>query len=248
VPWDRATRAEARDYALWLARTRKPPRHRRGDSPVPGAVSPVTGKPHPAETYAIATRRHARAGQAGPGRNAGWPVPPRLKAGQVFEVHGEKLQRRNAVAGRIYVTDLAAGRRRDLTFEEERAFRGWATIEILRATGHPRRGTGRALTPQLRRIQDPQHRRDRPDAPDRSALDRHREVAARPLQRAFRVPAAARSRCRFPGTRGRTSCLAGPVDSAGPAGYLIPSLVTAGSGRWLARQTGQSRTADRPRE
>ena len=80
VPWDRATRAEARDYALWLARTRKPPRHRRGDSPVPGAVSPVTGKPHPAETYAIATRRHARAGQAGPGRNAGWPVPPRLKA------------------------------------------------------------------------------------------------------------------------------------------------------------------------
>ena len=61
VPWDRATRAEARDYALWLARTRKPPRQRRRDGPVPGAVNPVTGKPHPAETYAIATRRHARA-------------------------------------------------------------------------------------------------------------------------------------------------------------------------------------------
>jgi integrase len=55
--------------------------------------------------------------------------------GQVFNVHGEKLQRRNAVAGRIYVTDLATGQRRDLTFEEERAFWGWATIEILRATG-----------------------------------------------------------------------------------------------------------------
>ena len=63
--------------------------------------------------------------------DAALPAAP----GQVFEVHGEKLQRRNAVAGRIYVTDLAAGRRRDLTFEEERAFWGWATIEILRATG-----------------------------------------------------------------------------------------------------------------
>jgi hypothetical protein len=55
--------------------------------------------------------------------------------GQVFDGHGEKLQRRNAAAGRIYVTDLTTGRRRDLTFEEERAFWGWATIEILRATG-----------------------------------------------------------------------------------------------------------------
>jgi integrase family protein with SAM-like domain len=60
VPWDRASRAEARDYALWLARARKPPRPRRRDGPVPGAVNPVTGKPHPAETYAAATRRHAR--------------------------------------------------------------------------------------------------------------------------------------------------------------------------------------------
>jgi site-specific recombinase XerD len=61
VAWDRAARAEARDYALWLARARKPPRRRRRDSPAPGAVNPVTGKPHPAETYATTTRRHARA-------------------------------------------------------------------------------------------------------------------------------------------------------------------------------------------
>ena len=61
VPWDRATRAEARDYALWLARTRKPPQRRRRDSPAPGAVNSVTGKPYPTETYAPATRRHARA-------------------------------------------------------------------------------------------------------------------------------------------------------------------------------------------
>jgi integrase len=63
--------------------------------------------------------------------DAALPAAP----GQVVEVGGEKLLRRNAVAGRIYVTDLAAGRRRDLTFEEERAFWGWATIEVLRATG-----------------------------------------------------------------------------------------------------------------
>jgi len=61
VPWDRAARAEARDYALWLGRTSKPLRRRRPGSPAPGSVNPVTGKPHPAETYAAATRRHARA-------------------------------------------------------------------------------------------------------------------------------------------------------------------------------------------
>jgi len=61
VVWDRASRAEARDYALWLARTRKPPRQRRRNSLPPGAVNPVTGKAQPAETYSAATRRHARA-------------------------------------------------------------------------------------------------------------------------------------------------------------------------------------------
>ena len=63
--------------------------------------------------------------------DAALPAAP----GQVIDVDGEKLLRRNAVAGRIYVTDLATSRRRDLTFEEERAFWAWATIEVLRATG-----------------------------------------------------------------------------------------------------------------
>ncbi len=63
--------------------------------------------------------------------DAALPAAP----GQVVEASGEKLLRKNAVAGRIYVTDLATGRRRDLTFEEERAFWGWATIEVLRSTG-----------------------------------------------------------------------------------------------------------------
>ena len=61
VEWDRATRTEARDYALWLGRTLKPARLRREDAPAPGAVNAVTGKTVPAQTYAPATRRHARA-------------------------------------------------------------------------------------------------------------------------------------------------------------------------------------------
>ena len=60
VAWDRATRTEARDYALWLGQACKPPRQRRRDSPPPGSVNPVTGKSYPAGTYATATRRHAR--------------------------------------------------------------------------------------------------------------------------------------------------------------------------------------------
>ena len=38
--------------------------------------------------------------------DAALPAAP----GRVVDVHGEKLQRRNAAAGRIYVTDLATGR------------------------------------------------------------------------------------------------------------------------------------------
>ena len=57
VAWDRATRTEARDYALWLAQTPKQPRHRRQGAPAPGAVNAVTGKAYPAGTYAAATRR-----------------------------------------------------------------------------------------------------------------------------------------------------------------------------------------------
>lgn len=47
VPWQLAGRAEARDSALWLKTTKKPPRPRRLDAPAAGSVNPVTGKPHP---------------------------------------------------------------------------------------------------------------------------------------------------------------------------------------------------------
>jgi len=38
-------------------------------------------------------------------------------------------------AGRVWAEDPAAGRRRDLTFEEHRGFWTWAMIEVLRHTG-----------------------------------------------------------------------------------------------------------------
>jgi site-specific recombinase XerD len=61
VAWDAAGRAEARDFALWLKSTAKPPRPRRPDAPAPGSVNPLTGKATPGPNYAPRTRRHARA-------------------------------------------------------------------------------------------------------------------------------------------------------------------------------------------
>lgn len=61
MPWDRAGRAEARDFALWLKMVKKRPRPRRPDAPAPGSVNPVTGKRYAGENYAPRTRRHARA-------------------------------------------------------------------------------------------------------------------------------------------------------------------------------------------
>ena len=88
VPWDRAGRAEARDFALWLKTVKKPARQRRPDAPAPGSVNPVTGKATPGGNYAARTRRHARAvihvvlrvppGDARPA--AGQPVPRRPRA------------------------------------------------------------------------------------------------------------------------------------------------------------------------
>jgi integrase len=65
VPWDQATRAEARDFARWLRVAGKPARpHWRGSGgPVPrsrGAAvpNPVTGKAGPGAGYAPATAAH----------------------------------------------------------------------------------------------------------------------------------------------------------------------------------------------
>lgn len=55
--------------------------------------------------------------------------------GQTTHIHGSALVRLPGQANRVYTTDLATGARRDLTYEEERAFWSWAIVEVLRHTG-----------------------------------------------------------------------------------------------------------------
>ncbi|MGR3871577.1 tyrosine-type recombinase/integrase [Streptomyces graminifolii] len=77
ISWDRATRTEARDFALWLQIADKPVRvhwrHQRkgltaadvvlkprpAGRPAPGSPNPVTGKPTPGTKFAETTRAHA---------------------------------------------------------------------------------------------------------------------------------------------------------------------------------------------
>jgi integrase len=69
VPWDQATRAEARDFLCWIQLADKPARpHWRypgsgargagGSGTPPGAPNPVTGKPSRGRGYAAATVAH----------------------------------------------------------------------------------------------------------------------------------------------------------------------------------------------
>ncbi len=53
-----------------------------------------------------------------------------------FTAAGQEFRcRRPGQAGRVNVTEVATGRRRNLTHEEEAAFWSWATVEVLRHTG-----------------------------------------------------------------------------------------------------------------
>lgn len=66
IPWEQATRVEARDFCLWLRVTDKPRRrHWRhpavmaaGPAPRPAAPNAVTGKPAPGAKYAARTVAH----------------------------------------------------------------------------------------------------------------------------------------------------------------------------------------------
>jgi hypothetical protein len=59
-----------------------------------------------------------------------------VPGGDLFTVAGQQFQRRRpGPSGRVYVIAVAAGKKRDLTHEEEAAFWSWATVEVLRATG-----------------------------------------------------------------------------------------------------------------
>jgi integrase len=65
VGWDRASRAEARDFSCWIQLTVKQrlqtsrPRAARWSSRTPGAPNPVTGKPATGDGYAPATVAHS---------------------------------------------------------------------------------------------------------------------------------------------------------------------------------------------
>lgn len=65
VGWDRASRAEARDFSCWIQLTVKQrlqtsrPKAARWSSRTPGAPNPVTGKPASGDGYAPATVAHS---------------------------------------------------------------------------------------------------------------------------------------------------------------------------------------------
>ena len=65
VAWDRASRAEARDFSCWIQLTVKQrlqtsrPRAARWSSRAPGAPNPVTGKPASGDGYAPSTVAHS---------------------------------------------------------------------------------------------------------------------------------------------------------------------------------------------
>jgi hypothetical protein len=58
VPWDQATRSEARDFSRWIQVADKSALPGRPAGARPGTVNPVTGKAPPGRGYAIATVRH----------------------------------------------------------------------------------------------------------------------------------------------------------------------------------------------
>jgi hypothetical protein len=59
VPWDEATRIEARDFCRWFACADKTRRTPAVGPSVSNAPNPVTGKPRPGRTYAATTRAHS---------------------------------------------------------------------------------------------------------------------------------------------------------------------------------------------
>jgi integrase len=100
VSWNRARRADVRDFVLWLRSSHNPARdRRRADAPAPGAVNPRTGKAHLRAGYAPATINHAVSviaafyefhlrGGDGPVVS---PVPPQSRSGRRLDAHHNPL-------------------------------------------------------------------------------------------------------------------------------------------------------------
>src|ERR1035441_10688200 len=83
VAWERASRAEARDFSCWIQLTVKQrlqtsrPEAARWSSPGPVAANAVPGKPAPGDGYAPAPLRTARRCCAGFTTSAGTRAPVR---------------------------------------------------------------------------------------------------------------------------------------------------------------------------
>ncbi|MFD6065220.1 tyrosine-type recombinase/integrase [Rhodococcus wratislaviensis] len=101
VPWDRAQRAEVRDYVLWLRTAHNPARdRRRPDAPAAGSLNPRTGKPYLGAGYAPATINHALSVvtafydfhlQTGDGPVVS-PVPATSRSGARLHAHHNPLE------------------------------------------------------------------------------------------------------------------------------------------------------------
>ena len=170
----------AEDPSRWAEDAHAVPRSGPANAPWTKSAStarpPWTSGPAPASRscphWSASPTRNAR--RPGPGSTRRCPPHPARWSRR----DGDKLLRRNAVAGRIYVTDLATGRRTRPDLRRRTRLLGLGDHRGSQGHRHPHRGTGRAVSPQLRRLQAPQHRRGRPDAPDRPVQDRRRAAAA----------------------------------------------------------------------
>ena len=99
VPWDRARRADVRDFGPWLRVARNPARdRRRPGAPVPGEVNARTGKAYLQAEYAPATVNHALSVPAefyryhsGTGGGARPPAPPPGQAVGIHQVTADSL-------------------------------------------------------------------------------------------------------------------------------------------------------------
>ena len=101
VAWERASRAEVRDFVLWLRSSANPARdRRRTDTPAPGSVNARTGKAHLRAGYAPATINHALSVLAafcefhrsrGSGQMVS-PVPPQSRTGGRLDAHHNPLE------------------------------------------------------------------------------------------------------------------------------------------------------------
>ena len=146
--------------------------------------------------------------------------------GQAFSAAGQTLIRsvtRHATSAKVWADDPAAGRRRDLTLEEDHAFWSWAIVEVLRATGIRIEELLEITHYSLVQYRLPDDRRARAATADRPVQDRHRAAAGRQPGHGRRAVSDHQPRCAATGTA-RAVPLVPAYDSQERA-WLPPSPV-----------------------